>query len=286
MTEPVVVGVDGTGRSLRALLWAARDAAMRGAPLRVIHTLPRWDGDIPAFPPGRFEEAEFRGRGIIKEAVAAVGEAQPGLEVSTDQPMSTPAKALLAEAADAQAVVLGAKGEDVGNLLLGSTVLQVVGHAACPVVVVGHLATGHGRISVGTDGSPDSTAALAYAFDEARLRGDRVRVVNALGLPQGWPRHLLQPLPEEDQEVAARRAQVEEQVAGLCEEYPDVKVELDVHRYNPVETLVGDSHRSDLLVLGSRGRGGFHGLAVGSVTHAMTHLSGCPVAVVRAPRPE
>lgn len=282
MSDPVVVGVDGTGRSLRALTWGAHEARLRGADLVVVHALPRYEADFPFFPPGRFEEAEARGHEIVAEAVALVRETHPDVAVVTEQPMQTPAQALLETSGRAQVVALGAKGEDVGNLLLGSTVLQVVGHADCPVVVVGHASAAHDRVAVGTDGSPDSGAALALAFEEARLRGARLSVVSALGLPQGWPRHLLRPLPPDDEEVLRRRESVEAQLTALLEEHPDTEVSLDVHHAEPLTALGEASHRADLLVLGSRGRGGFHGLAVGSTTHRMLHLAGCPVAVTRA----
>ena len=282
MSDPVVVGVDGTGRSLRALTWGAHEARLRGADLVVVHALPRYEADFPFFPPGRFEEAEARGHEVVAEAVALVRETHPDVAVVTEQPMQTPAQALLGRSGRAEVLALGAKGEDVGNLLLGSTVLQVVGHADCPVVVVGHASAGHDRVAVGTDGSPDSGAALALAFEEARLRGARLSVVSALGLPQGWPRHLLRPLPPDDEEVLRRRESVEAQLTALLEEHPDTEVSLDVHHAEPLTALGEASHRADLLVLGSRGRGGFHGLAVGSTTHRMLHLAGCPVAVTRA----
>ena len=282
MTKPIVAGVDGSGRSLRAVMWAAHDAALRGRPLRLIHTLPRWEGDFPVFPPGRFEEAERHGRVVVADAVSLVGEAYPDLEVTTHLPMGTPTQVLRAEAENAHSVVLGAKGEDVGNMLMGSTALQLVGHAPCPVVVVGHASAGHRRVVAGTDGSPESTRALQYAFEEASLRNARLRVVNALGLPQGWPKHLLRPLPEDNQEVAVRRQQVDDQIAELRERHPDVTVEVHVHRLDPVPVLTDATHKADLLVVASRGKGGFHGLAVGSVTHKLLHFVGCPMAVVRA----
>ncbi len=281
MPSPVVVGVDGTGRSLRALLWAAQDAALRHRPLHIVHALPRYEMDVPLFPPGRFELAQLRGREIVDEAIMAATGAQPALEVTSDQPTQTPASAFLDAGQHAHAVVLGAKGEDVGNLLLGSTALQVVGHAPCPVVVVPHVSIGHRLVAVGTDGSAGSAAALAYAFEAARLRGAAVEVISALGLPQGWPRHLLWPLPKDDDEVASRRAQIERQVEAARSLAGDVDVTLRVHHSEPLETLTKASHRADMIVLGSRGHGGFHGLAVGSVTHRMLHLAECPVVVVR-----
>ncbi|MEQ6903439.1 universal stress protein [Nocardioides sp. YIM 152588] len=283
--KPVVVGIDGSGRALRALIWGARDAFLHALPLRIVHTLPRYEADFPLFPPGRFEVAEGRAREAVAEAVALVEQAYPDVRIETATPMSSPAAALVEASGTAHAVVLGSKGDNVGNLLLGSTALQVVGHTDCPVVVVGHVSAGHDRVAVGTDGSANSLPALAYAFDQAQLRGAELRVVSALGLPQGWPRHLLRPLPEDDDEVAARRAEIEAQVAPLLERHPGVKVTLDVHRLDPLETLEIASHHADLLVLGSRGRGGFHGLALGSTTHQMLHFATCPVAVVRSGAP-
>lgn len=282
MTNPVVVGVDGTGRSLKALMWAAHRASLHEVPLRIVHALPRLEADFPLYPPGRFEEAQKYAREHVEEATSLVREAYPGMDIVTEMPMGTPAHVLLAEAENAHAVVIGAKGEDIGNMLLGSTALQLVGHAACPVVVVNHVTTGHRLVVVGTDGSPDSTEALAFAFGAAALGQSRLQVISALGLPQGWPTHLLRPLPEDDEEVAKRRQEVEDQVAPLREQYPDVEVELDVHRLGPLHTLATASHRADLLVVGSRGRGGFHGLAVGSTTHKLLHMAGCPMAVVKA----
>ncbi len=284
MPDPVVVGVDGSGRSLKALMWAARRASLHRVPLRILHALPRYEADFPLFPPGRFEEAQHRGQAIIEEATSLVHEAHPDLDLVTEMPMSTPARLLLAESEHAHAVVIGAKGDDIGNLLLGSTTLQVVGHAACPVVVVHHVTTGHHLVAVGTDGSPDSTEALAFAFRAASLDTARLQVVSALGLPQGWPTHLLRPLPEDDDDVDERRRQVEDQIAPFREQHPDIEVDLDIHRVGPLRGLVTASHRADLLVLGSRGRGGFHGLAVGSTTHKLLHMAGCPLAVVHARR--
>lgn len=261
-----------------------QEASLRGCPLRIVHALPRYEMDIPVFPPGRFEEAVTHGQSVVDEAVALVRPAYPDVPVVTDMPRESPSAALIADGGHARAVVLGSRGDNVGNLLLGSTALQVVGHAPCPVVVVGHSSAGHHRIAVGTDGSADSAAALAHAFVEAELRGAELQVISATGLPQGWPKHLLRPLPVDDDEVAARRGIVEEQISLLRGQHPGVKVLLSVHRSEPLVALETASHHADLLVLGSRGRGGFHGLAVGSTTHAMMHFATCPVAVVRADR--
>ncbi|MFJ9287212.1 hypothetical protein HS99_0002165 [Kitasatospora aureofaciens] len=284
MVDPVIVGVDGSGRSLRALVWAASDAARRECPLLIAHVLPAWEFDFPFFPPGRSQGLSRRGAEILAEAVAIAKESHPGLEVESDQVSGSPAEVLRAATERACCMVLGARGEGgLGNLLMGSVSLQVAGHAACPVVVVGEIATGHGRVLVGTDSSEHSTAALEFAFEEASLRGVRVHSLRAWSMPT-------KPEPSEDgpgpDEVEAeQRRQLDDQLAPLRHRYPDVEIETTLVRGKPVTELVRASDRADLAVVGSRGKGGFHGLALGSVSHGLLHYGICPVAVERPPQP-
>ncbi|QHC23024.1 universal stress protein [Streptomyces sp. GS7] len=183
MTEPVVVGVDGSGRSLRALIWAAQEAASRGRALHIVHVLPPAH-EYATTPAGHAWELGQRDKGVVAEATTIAKEAHPGLEVTSALPSGAPAAVLLSESEHAPALVVGAKGMGgFGSLLLGSVALQVVGHAACPVVVVNHLSTGHHRIVVGTDGSAHSHAALAYAFEQASLRRVPLVAVHAWTRP-------------------------------------------------------------------------------------------------------
>jgi nucleotide-binding universal stress UspA family protein len=143
-----VVGVDGSGRSLRALIWAAHEAALWRCSLRIVHVLPRWEFDIPLYPPGRWDEAEDRGRHIVAEAIAIARETYPDLDLTAALPSGAPASVFLDESEHAQVVALGARGEGrIGDLLVGSVSLQVAGHAASPVVVVDHITSGHRRSS-------------------------------------------------------------------------------------------------------------------------------------------
>lgn len=281
MADPIVVGVDGSGRSLRALMWAAHDARLRGSPLRLVHVLGRYHHNIPYSAPRRWEEARDRGLLVVDEASAIVRDAYPDLDLSTDVIASgAPAETLRAESERAETLVLGAKGEDLGNLMLGSVSLQVVGHAECPVVVVGHVTTGHRRVVVGTDGSPDARAAVAYAFHEAALRGAELQVIAAWAPTYPLATHEVAPDPAEEE--ARHHSDVEEQLAGLRGQFADVTIHTDVLRDSPSSALARASQWADLVVVGSRGLGGFHGLALGSVSHKVLHLATCPVAVVRA----
>nr|WP_162596995.1 universal stress protein [Streptomyces sp. NEAU-S7GS2] len=221
-------------------------------------------------------------RVVVAEATALVKEAHPELEVISALPAGAPAAVLLAESEHAHTIVLGAKGMGgFRSLLLGSVALQVVGHAASPVVVVSNLTTGHRRIVVGADGSAHSRAALVYAFEQASLRGAQLRALHAWSYPGP------QAAVSAAQDAAAKedRQALEEWLAPLRQEHPGVEVVKEPVHEDPVPALARASDRADLLVVGSRGRGGFHGLALGSVSHAMLQFSQCPLAVV-PPRPQ
>ncbi len=139
-----------------------------------------------------------------------------------------------------------------------------------------------GPVVVGADGSPDSDAALAFACEEARLRGTGLTAVHTWSdiLADGMLRpHPLQENVEEIEQT--ERAKLAEQVGGWQEKYPDLKIELDVTRGRPVRTLLERGEHAQLIVVGCRGRGGFTGMLLGSTSQALIAHSPCPVAVVR-----
>ncbi|WP_171113540.1 universal stress protein [Streptomyces gossypiisoli] len=214
------VGVDGSGRSLRALVWATQEAALRRCPLRIIHVVPPAH-EYATTAEGRAWEESQRDQGIVAEATAIALDAHPDLDVTSAVPSGAPAPVLLAEAEHAHTVVLGAKGRGgFGSLLLGSVALQVVGHAASPVVIVNHITIGHRRIVVGVDGSEYSDAALAYAFQQASLRGAQLQALHA------WSPPVPHAVVSAAQDAMAKEHQqaLEEWLAPLREEYPDVDV--------------------------------------------------------------
>lgn len=141
------------------------------------------------------------------------------------------------------------------------------------------------RIVVGVDDSPEAAAALRWALDEARLRQASLEVVHswlfpALGDVPGAAAETL----TRDLEEGARRL-VDEVVAGGIGSDPGIPVERHVREGSAAAVLVDAASGADLLVLGSRGRGGFAGLLLGSVTQQCVHHAPCPVVVVRAPSP-
>ncbi|MGI5253868.1 universal stress protein [Actinacidiphila glaucinigra] len=128
--------------------------------------------------------------------------------------------------------------------------------------------------------SPNSAAAWRFAFQEASLRGARLHALHAWSMPYSFG-PASQGASDPDEVLSRHRRDLEERVASLREEYRDVEVAEELVREAPVPALARASDRSDLLVVGSRGRGGFHGLALGSVCRYLLHYSACPIAVVR-----
>jgi len=136
-----------------------------------------------------------------------------------------------------------------------------------------------GRVVVGVDGSPGSRAALAYAVDEARRRGARLRVVGAWHVPAPVSMVVMFPAQLREDLARACRSAVEEAVAAL-DTVEGVKIEIAVHERPAAAVLLKESRAADVLVVGSRGLGGFRGMLLGSVSQACVHHASCPVVVV------
>jgi nucleotide-binding universal stress UspA family protein len=132
------------------------------------------------------------------------------------------------------------------------------------------------------DGSPGSTPALRYAFDAAsRLGAPLVTLHTWLDVPVDAPRG--EPVWTVDWERVENDEHrlLAERLAGWQEEYPDVKVQRVVTRDRPVRSLLDAAEAAQLVVVGSRGRGGFTGMLLGSTSHALIHHCPCPLVVVR-----
>ncbi|MGK3206816.1 universal stress protein [Amycolatopsis sp. MEPSY49] len=290
----VVAGIDGSGSAVRAAVWAAAEAVRRGRPLRLVqvYALPQVKAPV-AF--GTHEQVRAglaeRAEGWLAGAKAAVLAEHPGLEVGTAAREWSPVTALVQESQHAELIVLGSRGlGGFTGLLVGSTAVAVAAHTHCPIVVV-RGRTPHdpppsaGPVVVGSDGSPDSEAAIAFACEEAKLRGTALVAVHTWSdvLADGMLRP--HPLQEDPAEIAAaERGKLAEQVSGWQRKYPELAIELEVVRGRPVRTLLERGEDAQLIVVGCRGRGGFTGMLLGSTSQALIAHSPCPVAVVR-PQP-
>ena len=284
--RPVVAGVDGSEAARRAVEWAAGEAARRGAALRLV-TAFAWTADHVVGHPGlgeRYrEEMEEVARRDLAAAAESAGEAAAaGVPVSTELRVGFPIGTLAEEAQRAQLLVVGSRGRGgVAGLLLGSVSAALAAHAACPVVVVREEAPGtvDGPVVVGIDGSPTSDAAIGFAFEAAQARGVPLVALHSWTDLAVDP--AMVPLMDWAAVAEAEQAVLAERLAGWREKFPEVTVEPVVVRDLPAHALVERSAGAQLVVVGSRGRGGAASLLLGSVSHGLLHRARCPVAVVR-----
>ncbi|MEU4804095.1 universal stress protein [Actinosynnema sp. NPDC023587] len=287
MSVPIVVGVDGSTSAQAAVKWAAQEAARHRVPLKLVHAYLVPGRGYPEIVLTGHEvrrALEEQGRQWLAEAEAVVRDVAPEVEVSVALEHSGAAGAMVWESKRARTVVLGSRGlGGFSGVLIGSVAVAVSAHGECPVVVVRDALPETGPVVVGVDGSPASERAVEFAFEAASMRdaplvaviaGNDVAVDSAFGSPLAvdWDRI------EEDERVV-----LAERLAGWQERYPDVEVERVVVRDRPVRALLKFADRAQLLVVGSRGRGGFKGMLLGSTSQTLVYHAPCPLAVVRPP---
>jgi nucleotide-binding universal stress UspA family protein len=138
---------------------------------------------------------------------------------------------------------------------------------------------GSGRIVVGVDSSATSLKALRWALAEARLRGSSVELVHAFPRPELVGMTMVVTLPSDD-ELREASAQVVQESLDAVGGPGDVAVSVHVGPGGPASMLVDIAAGADLLVIGSRGLGGFRGLLLGSVTQQVIAHAPCPVVVI------
>ncbi|TCO61952.1 universal stress protein [Actinocrispum wychmicini] len=286
--KPVVVGVDGSESALRAVRWAAMEAAARKIPLRIVHACMPVDGRSPSpMPPSMADTVVAAGRQWLTIAADVAKETWD--DVSTELVREYEVDALIRGSQDAQLMVLGARGHGgFAELLIGSVAVAVSARGHCPVVVVqGADVDRTGKpIVVGVDGSPASEGAIAFAFDEASRRDVPLVAVHTWSDPVTASAFAMAPFAVDWYEVRTEEEQLlAERVAGWQEKYPNVRVQRVVTHDHPARTLIDQARNAQLVVVGSRGRGPVAGMLLGSTSQALLHHAPCPVAVVRPDEP-
>ena len=293
----ILVGVDGSANSAAALRWALAEADLRH---HRVTALFAW-GYIPPghAGEGRTFDADY-GPADADAALAAAIEAAVGAEVAGDVERRVVCdlapKSLLTVAGGADLLVVGARG--VGGfrgLLLGSVSQQCLHHTTGPLAIIRSPGSpdataqadaaprqgAGGRIVVGVDDSDGARRALRWALEEGRLRHAGVDVVHAWQPPYFVPSPFAgMPIDPEIVEKHAR-AVLEGRVDGEGTRHQPEPVERILVRGAAAPAILGTAPGADLVVLGSRGLGGFKGLVLGSVTHHVAHHIRCPLVVIR-----
>ncbi|MDG4801504.1 universal stress protein [Micromonospora sp. WMMD980] len=289
MNRPVVAGVDGSPSSLTAADQAATAAVARSRPLLLVHGYLHPLGyGVPLNPydlgvPAPTAEAEK----MLERVAAELVERHPGLRVEVRQVAGGPGAALVEESRRAELVVVGSRG--VGGftgLLLGSVGGQLAQHGHCPVLVVRPaeqpIPVG-GPVVVGVDGSEAAAYAVELAADEAARRDVELVLTHVRAPERGAPEVAAEATTAERAEAAELLGVAAERVRA---EHPGLRVtERAVVAASPETALREASGEASLVVVGSRGRGGFAGLLLGSVSQALVQHAHCPVLIAHRPEP-
>ena len=283
----ILVCVDGSAASDAAVVWGVGEAIMRRLPITLMHVIPPvivgWPvgplyADMPEWQKDNAQHAIDHARKTLR---ASVGESEPP-ETRTEIVYSSVVPALIDASKDAWMIVVGSQGLGaMGRLLLGSVTTGLAHHAHCPVAVIhsneSAAPDSNAPVLLGIDGSPASEGATALAFDEASRRGVGLQALHVWSdvgvfpvLGMDW-----RDRESEGQEILAER------LAGWQERYPDVRVERLLFCDKPSQWLLKQSEHAQLVVVGSRGRGGFPGMLLGSVSSAVVQAAKVPVIVVR-----
>jgi nucleotide-binding universal stress UspA family protein len=291
----IVVGVDGSPNSAAALQWAVAEAELRQQRVTALfawgYIPPGHAGDGRTFDADYGPaDADAALTATIRDAVGQATAATIERRVVAD----LAAKSLLAAGQGAGLLVVGARG--IGGfrgLLLGSVSQQCLHHTSVPLGIVRTPASpgdgveasepgpaARGRIVVGVDGSDAARRALRWALEEARLRRARLDVVHAWQAPYVVPSPFMG--------LALDPGLVEKQARAVLDRVVDAEdtrsqaapVERILVQEGAARAVLDTAQGADLVVLGSRGLGGFKCLLLGSVSHHVAHHVRCPLVVV------
>jgi nucleotide-binding universal stress UspA family protein len=300
MKARVVVGIDGSAAARGALRWAAHEAKLRGADLDVV-----WAWAYPSYVdpmggyyplPSLYDDAEVDHRKRLDDELDLVLGKDCGVAVRAFSVCSSAAGAVLKHAEGAALMVVGSHGTSGWRLvLLGSTAIQCMHHAPCPIAVV-RLADADdheeeqgsdrkslrdsGPIVVGVDGSVSSVAALRWAVMEAIIRKTSIEVVHCWQVPLMYLANGYV-TPDLDQLRKSATTAVERAIAQATDGLTNLPgITTKVWEAPAGEALIAESKAAQIVVVGTRGHGGFVGLLIGSIaTQVVTH-SLCPTVIV------
>lgn len=285
MVRTVIAAIDGSAPSEQALRWAAQEASLRGAPLRVLHVM-EWPMQ---FAEGlhsremRVAVAE-RAQELVDRSVDEVTRLHPELEVEGLLDAGHVSGVLVECSREVDLLVLGAPVRHHGLArLLGGTLGHLLSHAHCSLAVVpASSSASPGEVLVGVDAEPTSKVVLAAAFSEAQLRGVGVHALHAYERPPSLgPDDWVTPLFAGEGLHEAEEAVLKEALVGVRAGYPKLPVRTTVVNANPLDAFLEHAETAALVVVGAQGHGGFVGMLLGSVARSVATHAVSPTLVVR-----
>ncbi|MEU4498554.1 universal stress protein [Streptomyces sp. NPDC023998] len=289
MSRSVTVGLDGSNESMAAAEWAAREARLRGLPLRLVNV---WEPQpyIQA-PLLGGETMQYRAERIPRETADELRLRHPDVEITADQVAGRPGTVLPDEARDAELLVLGSRGlSGVAGFMVGSVGMAAVAHTERPVVLVRAQetaedereadSTAYRPVVLGLDIEHADDSLIEFALDAAARRATALHVLHSWSLPPYYPYGL----PVDPRMIAQLAAQQADSLAGTLhpwrQKFPAVEVVQRPRLGKPANHLVDASHDASVVVVGRRTRRSPLGAHIGPVTHAVLHHATAPVAVV------
>ncbi|MFF1298467.1 MULTISPECIES: universal stress protein [unclassified Streptomyces] len=298
MSRYVNVGLDGSSESRAAAEWAAREAKLRGLPLRLVHVWEPVPEPLAEAPLLGAETQQHWSERIPRETADGLRLRHSGVHVEVEQISGRPMDVLPEVSKDAELLVLGSRGmSGIGGFLVGSVGMAVIAHTDTPVVLVRageqaadehepdpagspSAATPYRPVVLGLDtGHPDDSV-ITFAFEEASRRGTALKVVHGWNLPPYFAYGLPADLELNAELGRQKAAALAEVLRPWRQKYPDVEVVEVSHSGSPANQVVDASREASLVVVGRRIRRSPIGAHIGSVTHAVLHHATAPVAVV------
>lgn len=283
--KAVLVGVDGSHASYKAAWWAANYAKHAGLQLQIVcaYSLPSYAAvsfDATYTSIGDDNAAHRDAQEILSKAKAVALE--QGVDATTLIVTGDPSSVFVELSRNYQLIVIGNRGKGgLAERLLGTTSSSLPAYAYCPIVVVPytdddgqriHLNNTITRVAVGSDESKWGLKALEIAADLADSWHAELDVISAVPSVQG---------AEGDTAVmGSYMDDLEERVKPILKRLPDLNIHRTVVPGSAVDALTQASLNHDLVVVGSRGRGGFTGLLLGSISQGLLQHSSRPVYVV------
>ena len=284
----ILVGVDGSREALQAAEWAAARAKINNAQLQIVcaYALPSYTAASMESGFAVIDNDVIRANAqtVVDEALTHL--AKLGYQAEGRVEPGDPTTVLVQLSEQADLIVIGTRGTGgFADRLLGATSSALPAYSRCPVVVVPGRATDQQftpvkKIVIGVDGSRRSRKSLRRAIEEAALWGAQLTAVDAV--PMASSAGVLAWLPATvDRESILR--DVRDELKAICKaESAGSGVEIHAHALdgNPAALLTEFSTAVELVVVGTRGRGGFAGVLMGSTSQSVLAHSTCPVLVV------
>lgn len=283
--KAILVGVDGSQASYKATWWAANYAKHAGLMLQIVcaYSLPSYAAvsfDSTYTSMGDDSTAHLDAQEILSKAKAIADE--QGVEAQTLIVTGDPSSVFVELSRNYNLIVIGNRGKGgLAERLLGTTSSSLPAYAYCPIIVVPytdddgktlHLNNTIQRVAVGIDASQWGIKALEISAELSDVNGAELDVIDAVPGLQG--------VSDEDGVYDSYMEDLETMLAPVRQAHPDLKITKTIVPESAVSALTKASYDHDVVVVGSRGRGGFTGLLVGSTSQGLIQHSAGPVYVV------